>query len=273
MLLVGEKRKTQEQIKAIMVMYGLEDFVVEEFKVYDNNVGGYVDDFVTASQRMVDNIYFIKNYDELEPEHDRHKQIAELIQFLRACKGSPVELRSTITIPKGCLIKNTEHHITIKEDVFGFGEFGELDLFLNTYLHYCSGGIIEKLPKKRDLFNPEWHKYFTEPYTDEEISKIIAYCEEREDKRIKPNYLGRLGYIAKHIIGYLKPETAKSNISDTKLYSFVYDVMLLGEPELKYPITTKGFSKGKAKEKSDKVKYWIKRFEEAKEKAEKEENK
>lgn len=270
MLLVGEKRKIQEQIKAIMEEYELEDFVVEEFQVYDDNVGGYVDDFVTASQRMVDNIYFIKHYDELEPEYDKYKQIAELIQFLRACEGSPVELRSTITRPKGNLIKNTEHHITIKEDVF---EFGELDFFLNTYLHNCSK-IIDKPHKKNEWFwEDERHPYFTEPYTDEEISKIIAYSEEREDERIKPNYLGKLGYIARHLIGYLKTGTAKSNISDAKLYSFVYDVMLLGEPELKYPITTKGFSKGKAKEKSDKVKYWIKRFEEAKEKAEKEENK
>ena len=138
----------QEQIKAIMEDYGLEDLGKDFLGI--RACLGLEEELVSSTlQAYITDIPFFTNayYDYHKKFEKQEKKLAELIQFLRACEGSEIVLRSTITKPKGNQIKNTEAKIKITNNDF-FLE--SLASFLNTKLYYSIPHYRRKPRKSGD---------------------------------------------------------------------------------------------------------------------------
>lgn len=191
------------------------------------------------------------------------EELALLIQFLRTCKGSDIEFKGIITSPKGKQVKGTEMKTTISSQYF----LTWLELFVNTWLERQQDGLYqyefnwnfkEPLTSRKGLaplYEEEQDPFFTDPYTDEEITTIIEYYSKAKKAFPKFSKNGELGRMAWKIKSIL--EQHKLDIKQVKLYSFIYDLMLLGEHTGKESIIDEGFSGDIGKEKSQYIRNWL----------------
>lgn len=196
----------------------------------------------------------------------RLKEIPLLIQFLRTCEGSTLEIKGTITKPKGKQVKGTELTATISNQQF----LTWLELFANTWFESQQDGLFQHkfgwefkqpLTLREDLapvYEEEQDPFFTEPYSDEELSQIIDYYDKLEKSHLKFSKNGELGRLADRIVSLMK--SVCIDWKATKLYSFVYDIMLLGKCTGKECITEEGFSGDIGREKSQQVRNWLQAY-------------
>lgn len=236
-------KPSSSDIKAIMQSYGLDDYRG------------------TSLSKQLD-LVLDREPIKWKPEL-RFSEFAKLIQLLRACKGSALEIKGTITKPKGKQLKGTELTTTISNQEF----LTWLEVFVNTWLEREQDGLFQyvfdwyfkqPLTLRRGQAQ-EQHPFFTDPYSDEEISQIIDFYDKLEKHYSKFTKNGELGRIANRIVTIII-KSACIDWTQTKLYSFVYDIMLLGKFTGKECITSKGFSGDIGREKSQQVRNWLQAF-------------
>ena len=182
-----------------------------------------------------------------------HKQMADFIRFLRSCRGSKLKILGTITNPYAGQVKGTGVDFTLSDEHTLYF----LHLYMNTVLYDSQDGFYQY------WFDWEDKEYFWEdrgifqPYTDEELDKIIAYenYSDAKNNAIKGN--GRIGKKCWHWYSKLKEKKSFGG-GKQKEYSFIYDLVVL--EELTNYIGD-GFSGTIGKEKYDKVKNWISAYE------------
>ncbi len=242
-------------IKAIMEVYGIPDFDIPD-KI-NINLKGKLSKRIAFVLDSGINAY--AHYDS------KNEELALLIRFLRICKGSDIELKGIVQKTQGKRIKNTE----MTARVSASNQFITwLEMFVNTWLERQQDGLYqyefgwdfkEPLTICRGLapvFEKEQHPFFTGPYTDEELNNILEY--ENKAKKVFPKFKGyaKLGRMVWKIKTLLEPY--KLSMTQTKLYSFIYDVMLLGKcVDKNESITEEGFSSNIGREKYSKVRYWL----------------
>ena len=128
-----------------------------------------------------------------------------------------------------------------------------LHMYMNTMLYNSQDGFYQY------WFDWEDKEYFWEdrsifqPYTDEELDKIIAYenYSDAKNNAIKGN--GRIGKKCWHWYSKLKEKKSFGG-GKQKEYSFIYDLVVLAEL-INY--IGDGFSGTIGKEKYDAVRSWI----------------
>lgn len=251
-------KPSTSDIKAIMQSYGLDD---SAFKGTADILYNY-ESVVALIELAFGNFDF---YTALQ--HIYKAELFKLIQLLRACKGSALEIKGTITKPKGKQLKGTELSTTISNQEF----LTWLEVFVNTWAEREQDGLFQfafgwdfKQPLtlrrgQAPVFEEEQHPFFTESYSDEEISQIIDYYDKIEKSHPKLTKNGKLGSIANRIVTIII-KSACIDWTQTKLYSLVYDLMLLGKITGKECITLKGFSGDIGREKSQQVRNWLQAF-------------
>lgn len=188
------------------------------------------------------------------------KELAIFIKFLNACYGSQINVRGTIKNPQGKQVKGANMEVSISED----NPFMcDLLYFANTMLeqyqdgrYQCEFGwdFKEKIELQDVLGRKEEHPFYTKWYAEEELDCIINYENEEESRRISKRN-GKLGFIASYMLEILqKVEGFKTK---TKMYSFVYDVMLIGGFVGGKCIEDDGFSGDVGEEKYQEVRNWV----------------
>lgn len=118
-------------IKDLMESYGLTDFEIPD--QFTPNL--------KASKRLASYVLWYANngYGIDFPISTRLKEIPLLIQFLRTCEGSTLEIKGTITKPKGKQVKGTELTATISNQQF----LTWLELFANTWFESQQDGLFQ----------------------------------------------------------------------------------------------------------------------------------
>lgn len=236
------------EIKAIMEAYGFADIdIPNEFNPnLTKSVSEWLSSFV---------VWYAKGYAIDHFLSTSLKELPLLIRFLRTCEGSALEIKGIITKPQGKQKIGTELTISISNHRF----LAWFELFVNSWLERMQDGLFQyefDWDFKKPLEDEEGQDpFFTEPYSDEEISQIISYYEKLEKSHLKYSKNGELGRLAYRIIDLIQPVVADWN--RTKLYSFAYDVMLLGKCTGKSCITEEGFSGDIGREKAQQVRNWL----------------
>lgn len=188
-----------------------------------------------------------------------NKQIAELIKFLRSCDGNPLKISGIIKKPYKGQVKgsNISFNLNDKHTLY------YLEQFLNTILERNQDGFYQykfgwnfKEPIKyykgtAPYYEIEEDSFFTEPYTDEELDKIIKYEKERNQLKLTKN--GKLGRACYYLYSALEKQGILGN-SKTKDYSFIYDILVI---KGKANDVGEGFSGTIGKEKYQTIKNWI----------------
>lgn len=255
------RKQLASDIIAIMEAYGISDFNINDKlnRSVKTLASNKIATLLRINYRHIQNVGKTSLAQYLE-------ELPLLIQFLRACEGSVIQLKGTITNPRGKQIKGTETYAKLSYPHFLTG----LEMFTNTWLEKEQDGLFQyefgwkdKEPitwteTKTSGSNTEEYEYkdpyFTEDYSDEEIEMMISFLkhEQKQEKKTTKNAV--LGFVANNIVELIKPVT--QNWIVTKLYSFVYDVMLVGKCVGKV-ITEEGFSGDIGRDKFQQVKNWI----------------
>lgn len=190
-----------------------------------------------------------------------NRQIAELIKFLRSCEGSPLKISSTIQNPYKGQVKGSNLSFNLNDKY----TLLYLEQFLNTILEENQDGLYQfefnwnfKEPIKHykgiaPCYETEEDSFFTEPYTDEELDKIIEYEKEKESNQPKLTKNGKIGRICYSFYKALKLQGILGN-NKTKDYSFIYDILVIRG---KANDIGKGFSGTIGKEKYQTIRNWI----------------
>lgn len=253
--MASDKKTMVDKIKAIMDYYGISDFEIPDKLNHDIKA--------SASKRLAFYLTFT-NVSTISSELEvSRKELAEFIKFLRACEGSAITLKGIITNPQKNDIKGTEKITKISDKYF----LSWLELFVNTWLEREQDEIFQYLFKwesKKPLSytNKEGEKeddcFFTEPYSNEEIEEIISFYGKEIKSYEERTKNGELGRLASKLLSIIEP--VKQEWTQTKLYSFVYDIMKAGGKTGKKAITGKDFSGDIGREKSQQVRNWIKAY-------------
>ena len=256
-----DKEQLEMEVKALLDTYSIPDFDYNQ--PFD------------ASKKISQKLSYLLSYwgdnemrEFVEHFDSPNKEPVELIQFLRACKGSNIEMKSIVTNPRNKhQVIGTKMHLTLTDKGF----LSMFELFVNTWLASLQGGLFEcefgweeKKPftiKSETASSPilvgMQHPFYTEPYTDEELKTIADYYDKQDKSRIKHNKSSRLGVIASKILDILKP--FDTGCIQTKLFSFVYDLMLLvGQSSGNY--IGEGFSGDIGREKTQNIRNWLKAY-------------
>lgn len=226
------KKVDINRIRALMGCYGIPDTDTP-----DKPMGLLSDRLAQALSG------FWKNY---QPFYDWQVEVALLIQFLKACKGSDIVLKGTITNPQGKQVKGSELTAKLSANNSFKTDLEELAAtWLDRQLNFSYD----------DLQDMDIYAYPLNHYTEQVLEIIIRHL--RRTSKIIPQRSknGELGEMADYIKTLLEPYGL--NITQTKLYSFIYDIMLLGEYTGKTSITDEGFSSGIGREKSQQVRNWL----------------
>lgn len=243
---------TPNDIRAIMEAYGIADFDIPDKQNPNFKIA--------ASRRIASLVVWYANngYSIDHATQTSFKDLPLLIQFLRTCEGSDIELRGKIQNPHGKQVKGTELKVTISNHHF----LRCLELFANTWLEQQQNELYQdefgwdsKEPLK--VNDEEQDPYFTDPYTDEEINDIIDYYERLEKSYRKYTKKGELGRLAVRIVDIIEP--VATDMKQIDCYSFVFDVMLKGGMTGEDSITYEG----KGREKADQVRYWLNAYKKA----------
>ena len=253
--MIQDKNQMASEIKAIMEVYGISDFEIPD--KLNPKVSAL------ASERIASNMLLPLAERMSSTIETNRKELAKLIKFLRECEGSQITLEGLITKPQGKNIKNTYSTTQIADRYF----LTMFEQLANTWLEREQDGVFQYL-FNWDFKQPvkyinkdgeeEFDRFFTEPYSDQEIDQIISYYDSQEKERKKRSISVILGRLANRIISFIEPATKEW--TQTKLYSFVYDVMLIGKCVGKVAITEEGFSGDIGRDKSQQVRNWIQAF-------------
>lgn len=195
-----------------------------------------------------------------QPPSNECKELAMLIKFLYACNYSQITINGIVTNPQGKQIKGTGLNVSISSDNHFISD---LFYFANTMLELYQGGDYQYEFgwdfKENIIWGKEEHPFFTEVYTNDELDCIIDYENKKESKRVTTKN-GRLGFVASHMIK--KIEHAKVEFRTiAKLYSFVYDIMLVGGWTGKKCIEADGYDGVIGGAKYREVKNWLNAYE------------
>ena len=248
-------------IRALMEAYSIPDFDIPD--KLNKNLKGKLSKRIAV---VLD--WGLKGYAQ---HNNSREELALLIQFLRACKGNDIQLKGIVHKPHGKYSKGLE--MTAK--LSASSQFITwLELFANTWLEQQQDGLYQyefdwdfKQPLTicrglAPVYEKEQDPFFLDPYTDEEISSIIEY--EAKSKGAFPQFKGNseLGRMAWKIKTLLEPHELE--ITQRKLYSFIYDVMLLGKcTGTSEPCTDEGFSGDIGREKAQYIINWLSAYETA----------
>ncbi len=194
-------------------------------------------------------------------------ELIELISLLDSCRDNKITISGIVSHPKKGEIKSQVKKVELssKLDLF------YLDLWATTRLEHSQDGLYqykfnwdfkEKLKHyKQNREVVEYDDFYVEPYTDEELAKILDY--ERTKKKNEKNYTRNAEY-GRCLAFYYnllqkkdfftahkeKEKTGKAS-GITKEYSFMYDCLVILE-------ATEPLDENK--EKYTKVKDWINAF-------------
>ena len=230
-----EKEKNEKKIKIaeLAESYG---YAYDDVK---QAVGFAIFDWEIRKRKQADEGIHIGN----------RKQMAGFIRFLRSCRGSKLKISGTITNPYAGQVKGTGVDFTLSdEETLYF-----LHLYMNTVLYDSQDGYYQY------WFDWGDKEYFWEergiwqPYTDEELDKIIAYenYEEAKNNAVKGN--GKIGRLCYNWYSRLKEKKSFGG-GKQKEYSFIYDLLVLAE---RTNYRGDGFSGTIGREKYQDVKNWI----------------
>lgn len=247
------KKVDINRIRALMDFYSIPDLDIPD--KLNTNMKGKLSKRIAMVLDWGLDAYAHKDY--------RYVELALLIQFLRTCEGSDIELKGIITKPQNKQVKGTE--LTTKL-LASNGFITWLELFANTWLEHQQGGLYQYkfgwdfkqyliTRWGSDPVEEAQSPFFTEPYSNEELNSILEY--ERSTKAAYPclSSNGKLGRLAWKITTLLNP--LELDMNKTKLYSFVYDAMLEGKCTGKQSITDEGFSGLIGKDKAQSVRNWL----------------
>lgn len=183
-------------------------------------------------------------------------EMVELIIFLRKCLGDKIQLTGTVKNPSYGEIKETPTEYTLKSQRIIF----EFEKWANALLEQDQDGFYNSefgwKPKELDENS---HFFFPEPYSDEELEKIVNYEKVQQSKSLNHTQNSRNGRLAYSVYSNLnklnvfKSKQQEGNAGITREYSFIFDLIcIIGEHSPKEEI-----DKISKKEKFDAVKGWI----------------
>jgi hypothetical protein len=215
---------------------------------------------------------------EQEPETSDYikgyTEMARLMDFLRACGGKELHISGTISNPQGNEKKGCVRDIYISSQYFK----DMLESFVHTLFEKSQEGLFQcefdwewKKPIKhmwkttvdgKEVEVEEEDPFFTEPFSCEEIKKINDYFDEKEKKQFR-TINGKKG----RIVNRIKKSVSQyvTDMNTTKLYSFIYDVMLTAGITSKDGYIGEGFSGDIGREKSQHIRNWLKAYEKERE--------
>lgn len=199
---------------------------------------------------------------DLRAERKKIREMAQLMKFLKSCGAGEL----TISVKsKACGNRKPKISKVILSSDMCFHY--TLEKMVCSYL----SGLLDDwgLGKKPfDVFpnypNGESMQYhYLDPYSTEDLDEIIEATKSPRDKiRVDKNQNAMLGYFASMALEIIDPVTP-NNFTKTKLYSFVYDIMAIGEIVVD---RGEGFSGDIAREKLQDVRHWLDAFQELKKK-------
>lgn len=241
--------------------------IMEVYGMSDIEMSDPLEQFTSLSRRIATilNINVTWIHIDWQQKAIQDAEVPKLIRFLRACEGSTIKLRGNATKPLGKLVKGSELALTISDPDFLLF----LEKSANTWLKKRYGDNFEDIfgwdakkavTSQKDTgeeYNQIEDSFFTEEFSNEEIEKIINYFKKQSKEKSSEN--GIRGFVADNICKLILPAT--KGWTQTKQYSFVYDVMLVGKCTGKIAITEEGFSGDIGREKAQQVRNWIKAFE------------
>lgn len=243
-----------DKVKELLEAYGIQDIIIND----KHALSLLLSDII-----FMWSLYGTDNNNEIQQLRNLdYGTLPLFIKFLRTCKGSDIELRGIIKNPKGLQQKNTELSFTITDQEL----LEMLDIFMNTLLARFQHELFEGeygIGFKgfyKDEDNEE-HSYLIEPYTDEELDKIISYYKHLGKKyhKLVPN--AEKGKLAKRIDTLLNNHVGNKFKTQTKRYAFIYDLMLCAKINVgKKPITDMGSEHDR--DKSIAVNNWINQYKE-----------
>jgi len=193
-------------------------------------------------------------------------QLAELISLLSSCRDNKITISGIVSHPKKGEIKSQIKKVELSSPL----DIHNFSLWANTVLENAQDGYYQYLFNwefkeniKYLLSNKEvvYDEFYIEPYTDDELDKILAY--ERTEKKKEKNYTrnaeyGRCltsFYNTLHRLGVFTAQIEKEKSGKasgiTKEYCFMYDCLVLLDAT--EPLDDN-------KEKYTKVKDWINAF-------------
>lgn len=208
--------------------------------------------------------YFISEDDWKDLVIGNNLKIALFIKFLKSCAGSSIQLTSTVSNPIEGEVKGTVKKIIVDDELL----LDNIYLLANTLLEANSDGFYQyefdwefkdKVQYKRGIapvYEIQEDPFYTEPYTDAELSKIVAYELDQEERKILPK-----NALTGKRLAFLHESLSKKSIfgncargEKTKEYCFLYDyLVLIGKAnEL-----GNEYSGSVGKEKYTNVKNWI----------------
>lgn len=183
-------------------------------------------------------------------------ELVKLIQFLRKCKNGCLELTGKITQPNKDEVKGTEAHMKLTGHSINL-----LESFADTWLEVDQASLLHDgldIEPKELLYGETLP--FIEPHTDEELKRVedILCVKPKGAKSHTKN--GKLGQLANDIDAVFESHEGYKDMTNTKKYSFIYDLMLMAGFTGKAGHLGKGFKGDIGREKAQYIRNWLKAF-------------
>ena len=245
-------RIDESQVKGLLQEYGIDNLLVPAtFKDIALKPASWEIWFA------IDAFSHIVERDEIDDLiTDQTLELVKLIQFLRKCKNGCLELTGTITQPNKDEIKGTEVHMKLTGH-----SIRVLELCVDTRLEVDQASLLHDgldIEPKGLLIGETLP--ITEPHTDEELERVedILCAVPKGKKRHTKN--GKLGQLANDIDAVFKRHEGYKDMTSTKKYSFIYDLMLMAGFTGKAGHIGKGFIGDIGREKAQYIRNWLKAF-------------
>lgn len=239
-----------KEVQSLMKYYSIDDFKYNPSKVSKGNLSTHIKrvfSISSLSQSVVPSISQMR------------KELVELMNFLNLCNGSTLYLDSTISNPHGKQTKGQvlKMGITSKELLTWLELFAH-SLFYENYSDYYE---VRENDRKKEIFPEDDALYFfKKPYTEGQIEQLyIEYVEKEKAQKKMPENAKR-GIIAISIEEAFKAWEKSKDMTKTKLYSFIYDVMHIFGEEGDKGFIGEEFSGEVGREKQREVRNWIEAF-------------
>ena len=161
------RKQLASDIIAIMEAYGISDFNINDKlnRSVKTLASNKIATLLRINYRHIQNVGKTSLAQYLE-------EVPLLIQFLRACEGSVIQLKGTITNPRGKQIKGTETYAKLSYPHFLTG----LEMFTNTWLEKEQDGLFQYEFGWKDKEPITW----TETKTSGSNTEEYEYNEEGE---------------------------------------------------------------------------------------------
>ena len=250
----------KQAIKALMDYYGMPEYPQQAITMIDILYAI----LCSGLDYAFDQYKIGVELDEYRAERKEIREMAQLMKFLKSCGAGEL----TISVKsKACgNLKPKISKITLSSDMCFHSKIEEMVCsYLSGLLDDWGLGkkpfeIYYNYPNGESM---QYYYHYLDPYSTEDLDAIIEATKSPRDKiRLDKNRNAMLGCFASIALEIIDPVTP-NNFTKTKLYSFVYDIMAIGEIVVD---RGEGFSGDIAREKLQDVRHWLDAFQELKKK-------